>query len=83
MFVLTFWNKASVLGSLPGWKNGPMAGANRKIERLASLKARSCSAGVRALQTARTEARSAASSAEPGAGGGASKATPSGWPGLR
>ena len=81
--VLTLWNSASVRGSLPGWKKGPMAGVKRKIERLASLKARASSSRVRPLNTARAEARSAASSLEPGAGGGASSATPSGLPEAR
>src|SRR4051812_15686786 len=54
-----------------------MAGAKMNSERLESFLARATSSGVRPSKTARTEARSAFSSTDPGTGGGARQETPS------
>jgi hypothetical protein len=64
MSFFTFLNNASVFGSLPGWKKGPIAGANREMERLESLMARTSSVHVRPLKILRADAKSAASSAD-------------------
>src|SRR3954469_25677604 len=75
-------HSASVFGKLAAWNFGLMAGAKEKIERLPS-RARISSVGVRFLKTARVDARSAACSADPAAGGGGSRAKPSGRLGVR